>query len=313
MSNRSEIFKRMAGVVLCLGVLIACSSVWTLRGFAQGYANPHLLVEPSWLAEHLSDPKLRIVDVRGDALYLRGHIPGAVSLDGTSAINDPDAEVNGLLLGPEAFENVIQGLGIDNDTLVVVYDQSSSLSAARLFYALEYYGHKDQVRILNGGFAAWTSEQRPLESGRREVAPGNFTARPIAELQADVDYVKEQVGKENVVILDVRSEGEYLGTDVRAAAGGHIPGATHIEWSTAVEEGSVQRFKSAAELWEIYGSAGLSPDVEVIPYCQTNVRASHTYFVLRLLGFEKIRPYEASWAEWGNRDDVPIVVGREIS
>jgi len=309
MSSRATISRRMVGLVLCLGVLIACSALT----WAQGYGNPHLLVEPAWLAEHLSDAKLRIVDVRGDALYLRGHIPGAVSLDGTSAINDPDADVNGLLVGPEEFEQVIRSLGIDNDTVVVIYDQSSSLSAARLFYALEYYGHKDQVRILNGGFAAWTAEQRPLESGRREVAPGNFTARPNPDLQADADYVAEQIGKENVVILDVRSEDEYIGTDVRSANGGHIPGATHIEWSTAVEAGTVQRFKSADALWEIYGGAGLSPDVEVIPYCQTNVRAAHTYFVLRLLGFEKVRPYEASWAEWGNRDDVPIVVGRENS
>ncbi len=124
--------------------------------------------------------------------------------------------------------------------------------------------------------------------------------------------MKAQIGKEGVVILDVRSEGEYLGTDVRAAQGGHIPGATHLEWTVAVEDGSVQRFKPAEELWQIFGAAGVSPDAEIIPYCQTNVRVSHTYFVLRLLGFEKIRPYEASWAEWGNRDDVPIVAGREI-
>lgn len=300
---------RLLGLLLCVGALLGCS----LAALAQGYGNPHLLVEPAWLAEHLNDTKLRIVDVRGDALYLRGHIPGAVSLDGTSQLNDPNAEVSGLLVGPEEFQQLIRSLGIDDDTIVVVYDQSSSLSAARLFYALEYYGHKDRVRILNGGLAAWTAAQLPLESGRRTVAPGNFTARPTPELQADAEYVREQIGKENVVILDVRSEGEYLGTDVRSSHGGHIPGAAHIEWSTAVESGSVQRFKSAEALWQIYGGAGLSPDVEVIPYCQTNVRASHTYFVLRLLGFEKVRPYEASWAEWGNRDDVPIASGREIS
>ncbi|MBO2521718.1 MAG: sulfurtransferase [Clostridia bacterium] len=299
---------RLAGLVLCVGVLIACSAM----AWAQGYANPHLLVEPAWLAEHLDDPNIRIVDVRGDALYLRGHIPGAVSLDGTQAINDPNSEIAGHLLGPEEFEKVIRGLGINDDTIVVVYDQSSSNAAARLFYALEYYGHKDKVRILNGGLAAWTAEERPLESGRRDVAPGSFTARPNPELQADAEYVKAQIGKEGVVILDVRSEGEYLGTDVRAAQGGHIPGATHLEWTVAVEDGSVQRFKPAEELWQIFGAAGVSPDAEIIPYCQTNVRASHTYFVLRLLGFEKIRPYEASWAEWGNRDDVPIVAGREI-
>lgn len=275
---------------------------------ASGYPNGHLLVEPSWLAENLNRADLRIIDLRSANEYGRAHIPGAVNIPGSGALNDPDADVGGWLLGPEDFTELMQSLGVSENTSVVVYDQADGLAAARLFYALELYGHFDKVSLLNGGFTAWVDERRPIDRSVPNVARGDFVATLVPERIATAEYVAEKLKSADALILDTRSLAEFTGESVRAARGGTIPNSVHLEWTNNVSESG--KFKSADDLFDMYAAIGANPEDEIIPFCQTNVRGAHTYFTLRLLGYENVRPYEGSWSEWGNRDDLPVVIGQ---
>ncbi len=275
---------------------------------AQAYPNAHLIAEPEWLAANLDAENVRIIDLRSAADYQRAHIPGAVNIPGSGRLNNPDAEIGGWLLETEEFQALIRSLGVDQDTTVVAYDQSNGISAARLFYALELYGHFDKVRLLNGGFSAWTQARQPISREVPTVQPGNFVATLIEDRIATAEYIAEKLGSDDAVIIDTRRESEFTGEEVRAARGGTIPGSVHLEWTNNVTaEGT---FKSADELFAMYSGLGADPNEEIIPFCQTNVRGAHTYFTLRLLGYQNVRPYEGSWSEWGNRTDLPIISGK---
>lgn len=278
-----------------------------INGTLETYANPDLLADVSWLQEHLDDPSVRIVDMRKEG-YESGHIPGAVPITWQD-LADQDHEVDGYLLSEEKFETLMGQLGISNDTTVVAYDEGSSLAAARLFFALEYYGHKDKVRVLNGGYQAWLEQGGEVNSEAVNVQPAEFDAVVVEDRGSTFEEVKTLLNSENsenVVILDTRSPAEYQGEDVRAERGGHIPGAVNIEWKQTIRQEGVPYFKSVDELKQIYESNGVTPDKKVVPYCQTNVRGAHTYLTLRLLGYENISPYEGSWAQWGNDPEAPI-------
>ena len=295
--------------VAALLVVVITAAVAPAVGVAavtDNYPNGYLLVEPAWVAARAHDAKVRIVDMRGRQLYQEGHIPGAVVVEGVRALVDPEHPVDGFLLPAGKFAALMSELGIGPDTLVVVYDQGHSRDAARLFYALEYYGHYDKVRILNGGFAAWTAEGRPVTTEVPQVARAGFIARPNPQLQADVEYIHKNLNNRDVVLLDTRSPAEYAGIDVRALRGGHIPGAVNLNYTELLAPGAVQVLKPAAELAALFEANGVTRDKEIIPYCQTNVRASLAYFALRLLNYPRIRPYEGSWAEWGNRAGLPV-------
>jgi len=287
-----------------------CLVVAAWPALAADYPNGHLLAEPGWLIQNLNRADLRIIDLRPARDYERAHIPGAVNIPGSGALNDPDAEIEGWLLPPDEFQELMRSLGVNEDTTVVAYDQSNGLSAARLFYALELYGHFDKVKLLNGGFAAWTEERGPLSRDVPSYAPGNFVATLVEDRIATAEYIASKLETGDAVLIDARTAGEFTGSDVRAARGGTIPGAIHLEWVNNVVDGNVQRFKSADELFAMYAGIGADPEDEIIPFCQTNVRGAHTYFTLRLLGYQNVRPYEGSWSEWGNRDDLPIMTGR---
>lgn len=301
MSYRWKGFFVLALLTVVLIIAMGCSK--SLEN-SKAYPNEHLLATPQWLSEHLEDANLRIVDMRGPEKYNAGHIPGAVVLDGFKALVDPANPVAGMLLPAEEFAALMGQLGVGNDTIVVAYDDGNGLAAARLFYAIEYYGHLDKVKVLSGGFAAWETAGFSTSTETVQVQPAVFTATPQTERMATADYVLQKQGKFGVVILDTRSQGEYEGTDVRAARGGHIPTAVRVEWTDALAEGG--GWKSQAELKALYEAAGITPDKEIIPYCQTNVRGAHTYFTLRLMGYKHVRPYEGSWAEWGNNSELPV-------
>jgi thiosulfate/3-mercaptopyruvate sulfurtransferase len=294
--NKNKIWINMIVGLSILFLFAACSA--DVSNQSDEYANPELLVDTGWLEEHLRDDNVRVVDMRDEG-YEGGHIEGAVRFGSWKSLVDADNEIDGYLLNKEKFEKAIGALGIDNNTTVIIYDEGKNLSSARLFYALEYYGHK-QVKLLNGGFMAWLEDGKDISTENVAVEAKTFTATIDEELMSTKEEVGDLVGSDDVVFLDARSEKEYSGEDVRAEKGGHIPGAVNLDWALNVEAEGVPYFKKASDLRKMYGDLQVTEEKTVVPYCQTNVRGAHAYFTLRLLGFDHISPYEGSWAEWGN-------------
>lgn len=294
----------LSGIMAATIILTACAG--NENGTASGdtYPNAQLLVDAAWLEEHADEVK--IVDVRSRA-YEDGHLPGAISLT-TNLIHDPDADIGNKLIDAERFTDAIQAAGINQDDTVVIYDGGNALQASRLFYALEYYG-KNNVKILDGGYAGWLTAGKEIEFEPANFDRGDFVAVANEDRMADKDFILTNLDSEDIIFIDSRSEAEYTGEDLRNnAKGGHIPGAHHIEWNVAVAQGEdgVERFKSYEELKRIYSVAEENSDKTIVPYCQTNVRGAHAYFALRLLGHENIRPYENSMVEWNNLEDTPV-------
>lgn len=270
------------------------------------YANPDILVDTAWVLENLDNPDVAIIEVSGNAeSYQEGHIPGAIHVHPGSRLTNPEDSTQGQVLTQDALSELFSEIGITHDTTVVLYDDSRNLSSSRAYWAMKYYQHED-VRIYNGGKNLWVAEGNELSTDVVEVTPTEYVANAAdPEIRTTAEYVMDHLDDENVMMCDTRNAEEFAGTDVRAARGGHIPGAINIDWVYNVNDDGL--FKSAEELYELYTAAGFSPDKQIITYCQTGVRGAHTWFVLReLLGFPDVRNYDGSWAEYGNRDDTPI-------
>src|SRR3954449_4323926 len=275
-----------------------------------GYAKP-VLVSSDWVADHSGDDSVVVAEVdENPDLYEEGHIPGAVKLHWREDLQDP---VERDVVDRETFEQLLGGLGIGNDTTIVVYGDKNNWFAAYAYWYLKIYGHVD-VRVLDGGRQKWIDEGRELttEGPRRE--PTTYTARDRDEtIRARRDAVLANLGGSGVALVDVRSPPEYSGELIAppgyeqegASRGGHIPTARSVPWALAVKDDGT--FKSAADLRELYESKGLTPDQAVTAYCRIGERSAHTWFVLReLLGYQEVRNYDGSWTEWGNLVDVPI-------
>jgi thiosulfate/3-mercaptopyruvate sulfurtransferase len=247
-----------------------------------------LLVDPSWLQEHLASPRLRIVDLRDADAYASGHIPGAAHVE----LTELGSHVGGLdnvLLPPAEFGAQMARLGISNGDAVVVYDDQWGLAAARLVWALHYYGH-DEVAVLDGGWDLWRSEGRPFVEGEEHVRPGAFEAVPRAEVYADRDWIVRRVERGDVRLLDTRTQREF--------DGGHLPGAMCWDWFNAVPADSWGVSRDPEELRAEWQALGFNASDEVTVYCRSGMRAAHTYVVLRNAGFSRVRLYDGSWQEW---------------
>ena len=269
-----------------------------------------VLVEPEWLAQHLDDEGIRIVEVdENPALYAEAHIPGAIGFDWQRDLQD---QVKRDFLGPEEFGRLFGEHGISNDHLIVLYGDRNNWFAAYTYWYLKYYGH-DDVKLLNGPRERWIAEGRPTTTDAPSYAAATFTAKPGDDaIRAKRDEVQAALG-DGRKLVDVRSPQEYSGELIAMAGyeqegaqrGGHIPGAASIPWARAVREDGT--FRSADELRELYGGRGVLSGDPIIAYCRIGERSAHTWFVLHeLLGQEDVRNYDGSWTEWGNLVNVPI-------
>jgi thiosulfate/3-mercaptopyruvate sulfurtransferase len=280
---------------------------------ARGYARPEVLVSTDWVAAHLDDPSVRIIESNEDPLlYPSGHIPGAVQVDWTTDLNDP---LTRDYISKAKFEELMSRIGVTNDTTVVFYGDKNNWWATYAFWVFQLFGHT-KAKVMDGGRTKWEQEGRELVREVPQYTPTQYTAqeRDDSKIRAFRDEVLEHV-RANKPLIDVRSPDEYTGKLLHMAnypqegalRGGHIPGAKNVPWARAANPDN-GTFKTADELKAIYlEEKGLKPDDEVIAYCRIGERSSHSWFVLTyLLGFNNVRNYDGSWTEWGNAVGVPI-------
>jgi thiosulfate/3-mercaptopyruvate sulfurtransferase len=298
--------------LIVLAVLISCTPKHAVRDYQPatikaGQAASHqLLVETEWLASMGSTSKLRLIDYgRKIEAYQKGHIPGAVFIE-RKAVWDKVNGIPGMLPGAETMVAALEKAGISNDSMVIIYDGNSGLWASRLFWALEYLGHRD-THILNGGWSKWIRENREVQKAADMPPPAKFTPHIQHDLLATQNWVLNNLENPDVQIIDTRSSKEYTGDDVRAARGGHIPGAMNINWISNLKGDGSKTFLRDSDLAKLYDSRKVSKEKQIVTHCQTGVRGTHTYVVLKLLGYPNVRVYDGSWAEWGNNPETPII------
>ena len=279
----------------------------------EGYAHPEKLVSTQWVADHLNDPKVRVVESNEDILlYSRGHVPGAVQIDWIADLNDP---ITRDYLNRGQFAHLMSRNGIANDTFVVFYGDRGNWWACYALWVFQLFGHTNTA-IMDGGRLKWEQEGRPLVKDIPAVPLTQYDAPARADYKVRAfreDVLKHlQIGSP---LVDVRSPGEYSGElfhmegypQEGSLRTGHIKGAVNVPWARAAqpEDGS---FKMAEQLRQIYEQEqGLGPADSIITYCRIGERSSHTWFVLKyLLGYPDVRNYDGSWTEWGNLVGAPI-------
>jgi thiosulfate/3-mercaptopyruvate sulfurtransferase len=275
-----------------------------------GYANPDALVEADWLAEHLDDPGVRIVEVDEDTTaYEKGHVPGAVAWDWETDLHAPTGRQ---FVDQQGLQSLLRASGVGADTTVVLYGGNNNWFASYAYWILKHLGF-DNIKLLNGGRIKWEQESRELSRDVPSHPEGDATVSGSVreEIRAYRDHVLSRFGK--AAFVDVRSPAEYAGEKLapdhlpqeQAQVPGHIPGAANIVWSEAANEDGT--FRSADELEELYRGKGITGDTETIAYCRIGERSSHTWFVLsELLGYGDVKNYDGSWTEYGSLVGAPV-------
>lgn len=277
---------------------------------ATQYADPNVLVSTDWVAQHLNDPSVRVVEVDVDtAAYDQGHLPGAIGWNWSTQLCDTLVRD---IIPVKNLEELLGSSGISNDTSVILYGDNNNWFAAWALWQLKVYGHKD-VRIMNGGRKKWLAEGRELSTDSVKPARKTYKAQaPDLSIRAFLPEVQKVVQEKRAALVDVRSPQEFTGEILAPPGlpetcqrGGHIPGAKSIPWGKACNDDGT--FKNADELRQLYEGQGITPDKPVIAYCRIGERSSHTWFVLRhLLGYKNVKNYDGSWTEWGNLVGAPV-------
>ena len=275
------------------------------------YAKPDSLVATEWVAEHLNDPKVRLIEVDVDtAAYDTGHAPGAVGWNWKS---DLETHVLRDVADKEGIESLLSQAGVDKNTTIVLSGDNNNWFAAYALWLLKYYGVQN-VKLMNGGRKKWVAEGRPIVTDK----PGHKTtsfkvSSPDNKIRILREEVLKSYDKKGVGLVDVRAPKEFSGELLApenlpqegSQRGGHIPGAKNIPWGQAVNEDGT--FKSRAELEQLYVGQGITSDKDIIAYCRIGERSAHTWFVLtHLLGYPNVRNYDGSWTEWGSLVGAPI-------
>lgn len=266
------------------------------------YTCPELLTTAADLEKKLGRAGLCLIDVRPAEKFAQGHIPGAIHFDlfGLSLVDTSPAPLKAFM---SMISHLLEMRGVNLEKEVIFYEDNSGMRAARGLWFSEYFGHRN-VHLLDGGIQAWREAGYAVTTEAVSPKAAQFKTAERRELLAAAEDVLHSLNKKTICIVDTRSDDEYMGRNIRAARGGAIPGAVHLEWTNNLD--SKGKYKPAAELKEMYRSLGVTSDKEVIPYCQGGYRSAHTYLALRLIGFPKVRNYLGSWKEWGDRLDLPI-------
>lgn len=256
------------------------------------YPRPELLVETGWLASHLNEPGMRLVDMRSGPAYAEAHIPGAVRVEEGPLRNAEDKL--SYLPRPEVLASMLGKAGITHTTRVIIYDDQGGRAASRLWYVLNAYGH-EKVSLVNGGWTQWIAEKRPTTAEVPAVEAVTFTPKVTPTLGCSAPELLAR--KPGVIALDARSPTEHRT--------GRVPGAVNVEWKENLLSPSMT-FKPAGELKRLYESKGITPDKEVVTYCASGGRASLSLFALKLLGYPKVKVYYGSWSDYTTRPNAPV-------
>jgi thiosulfate/3-mercaptopyruvate sulfurtransferase len=267
--------------------------------------NLPLLIEPEQLQPHVANSAILIVDLSDPASYAIGHVAGAVHLDCANLMRS-EPPMTGLLPDEPRLSEVLSRIGLNPDRHVVAYDDEGNGRAGRLLWTLETLGHR-RVSLLNGGIRAWDVAKGSLEIQANHPISSDYQARfSNPEAVADKDYILARLDDPDLVLLDTRTPAEFAGLVVRAARCGHIPGSINLNWTSTMDQQRQLRFQPDPVLRKLFEWRGVTPDKEVIVYCQNHHRSAHTYCVLRYLGYPRVRGYPGSWSEWGNDPSLPV-------
>jgi thiosulfate/3-mercaptopyruvate sulfurtransferase len=277
-----------------------------------GYARPEILATTEWLAETLGRHEIRVIDARwrpdgtAAAVHARGHVPGAVHLDWSTSLVEPDEETGVLrLAGPDRVSTALRAIGVSDGMTVVVYDDSDGLYASRVWWTLRAYGF-DAARIVDGGYPAWLAEDRPVSNASAASIQGSFTPRANPRATLFTSELRPLVGSEGVMIVDARAPADFAGREGSSRRLGHIPGAVNVPAGVLTLPGQ-QRLRPAGELRSLLSRAGLGrPDRRIVCYDTSGVAAARLAHALVLMGHDDVAVYEGGWAEWGDRLDLPV-------